>query len=366
MLNIQLYNSPNNYRQANFGQNSAKFSQGNFAMQKSGNDSFIAAKKSLKNPSFGTLFRINASGRIIDTAFLRGEKTMRAAAKFLNEIKEETSVLHYGGSTAEEALTNRIILKNPNCKVVSLDIDPEAVDLARKGIHSVIVGHNDSFLLRTDYLTEEQKEFKAAFDKMFSPTERPDFVLNNKYVNDPNNLIKSSDEHFFRLNDDAKEFVEIRDANEGNIFASTRKERVSALYARNFLNQLTGNNIKKVMMGEEKPAIPNTKILDEIASAVYKKLDDNGWFVVGNFIGEHIFLAAVSKPGNIKMNQSALYRGMDFSTQLEVENLEIFKVSPLQAALEKGNKFKPVFFDSLEGFPQIKVPTIWQKIPKNS
>jgi len=368
MLNIQSSNTQNNSNKAVFYKKSVKSSLGKFQTTKLEKDSFEPAQKSAKNPSFGTLFRITESGRKIDTAFFRGKATMKAAANLLNKMNEKISVLHYGGSIAEEAYTNRILLKNPNIKVVSLDIDPEAVALAKKGVHSIITGFGDSFLIRPDsLLTEEEIGFKAAFAKMFSPTQRPDFVLNNKFENEVIKPIRPSDEHFFKMNEEARALVEIREAQDGSIFEhnSPRGEKVGAIYARNFLNQLTGNNINNVIIGNEKPVKPNTKILQKFADSVYAKLEDNGFLVVGDFIGEHFFLAHTPKVDNIKMSKTELYRGMNFSSQLEVADYEISEVSPLRVALEKDNKFKAIFFDSLDCFPYVKVPTIWQKIPQN-
>ena len=363
MLNIQTIQILHTNKKNDFRQNQTKFST-----QKLTSDSFVSSRSASKNPSFGTLLRITQSGRINDTMFFRGVETLKAAASHLSKKIGEINVLHYAGSTGEEAFTNRIILNNPKINLISLDIDQESVDLARKGLHSICGDYSDSFLLKPEYmLTREQKGFKAEFNKIFSPIERPDFSLNNKFIFKPAEFIDRMDEHFFQVNESAKGLVDFRDASEGNILKRhpNLPKQVDAIYARNFIYQLTGNNIARVIKDNAERADLNIEILDALANEVHSGLNDNGLFVLGDYVGEHLYITDLKAADNIKMKKLRMYGDFSVLERINAMDLELSKISPLHEALLKDDKFKPIFWDSIQDYPSSKVPTVWQKIPKN-
>ena len=130
----------------------------------------IQNRQTSYSPSFGTLLRITEDGRIIDTYFARGLNTMKFATDYLNNFKRPTLSLHYAGSVGQEAITEKMMHKNPLSTVVSLDIDEEAISLGRKGLHSIIPNAPDDFLLKADAsLDKTQRDLKYKFfDRNFS------------------------------------------------------------------------------------------------------------------------------------------------------------------------------------------------------
>lgn len=315
-------------------------------------------------PSFGTLLRITEEGRIIDTYFARGLNTMKFVANHLNELNRPTTSFHFAGSIGQEAISDKMLLKNPLSEVISLDIDKEAIALGRSGIHSLIYNAPDAFIFQTDSsLTATQRQFKNKFNELFVRAQRPNFVLNNKFNMAVNNPLRGYIEHFFRLKDEYAGFIEYKDAQFGDVFEISKnfKNQADALYTRNFIYQPTGNNIKRVIQDGESVNETNIEVLDKFAQEAYSGIKDNGLLILGSCISEHFYNAAANISEKIKFKKTSIFRMLDYGEQLNSEDLEIFAKSPLEAALEKDNKFKPIFFDGVEFYPNIKVPTVWQK-----
>jgi len=349
--------------------NSKSLASDNFRESKMPADAIRARYMTSNSVAFGSLRRIGSNGPL-DTCFFRAYEAMKFGAKAIKTAHPEgATVIHLFGSTGEEAYANKMILGD-NYRVISLDNDPDAVQLARNFEHSVCNNNRyDSFVLEDNtYLTKEQKYLRSQFHKMFAPTTPPQNPLSNtklykEWLEDPEFV-----EKFFKVRESAKNSVEFRDASMGNILNIDKFEpdtKVSAIYAQNGLYYLTDNHSMEVILFGRKSNEPNLKVLDEIADKTHKRLEDDGIFVVGNSLKEHLFMAPEDLPDSetIKLCDTSLYNKF---SPARLKGLRFMKNFPLQQSLEKDGKFEPVFWDYIDEIPEISVPTVWKKVPTNN
>lgn len=336
--------------------------------------------------SFGSLFRENLNGYPLDTSFFRDVRTIKAANEALLEaFPEGTTVLDYACSSGEESLSLAMIMDYNKYKIIGLDMDPDAIKLAKKGIHSVFSGCSDSFLLDDEReLTAEESYFKKQFKRFFYETNPPVKPLNNsieKY-NSHARRIPDFRIKYFEANDYAKEAVEFRSSTDGDILNVDNFEpnkKVGAIFFRNSFYHLTGNNILETLFYGYQYNRSGQSAIDEVVDNVHSRLEPGGIFVVGRHMKEHLFLAQKDVPDEevIKYCDTSLFRNAlhnllsqrndsDYEAAVTrlfgYANIRFLKKSPLEQALKKDGRFKPIHFEPLEGMPEVKVPTVWQKI----
>lgn len=390
MSSVQAYSAYNSINKLNdkLTRHSKKDSiQQSSSLSKSNNsqvplNTFKAYHFNNKAISFGTL-RYNA-GKPIDTEFCRGLSTINAATDEVSStFPKGTTVLSCAGSNGEEAYSLAMKL-GEEYKIIGLDVDSEAIKLAKNGIHSVFSGASDSFLIEDEEkLTDEQKYLKMQFNKFFSETEAPkegnfnnsiEYIVN--YASAPDFKIK-----YFKVNDVAKDAVEFREPVEGDILNIDNFEpdkKVGAIFFRNSFYHLTSNNIDKVLCGLSSDDV-DTAVIDEIVDKVHSRLEKGGVFVVGNNIKEHMFLAPENAPDDevIKYSDTSMFKKVESNLEClkgstyyepamerldEARNVKFMKKLPLEQALEKDGRFKPIHWESVDVMPEIRVPTVWKKV----
>ena len=332
----------------------------NSSLIQSLSDRFRAKESEGKSVSFGSLRGTNNLG-CFSTDFFRGLKTSEAGAKFLiNKFPKGTNVLGVGGSSGAQQYIKALLANNPAFKFISLDINPEAIEIGKRGIHSVFNHTADEFLIRDGELTHEEQYLKSLFLKYFSPIEHQGKSFNCTKKND-------SSERFFMINDELKALVEFRKPEHSNILKIDEFELEKPIGMISFSNgtyELTGNQLGKVILLNE-PIVVDIKPLGEIADKVHLRLEKEGYLELGSCMNEFLYVAPKGVPDSETIPLSSIksfcnsYRG---NLSPEALQTRFLKKSPLVTALKKDGKFKPVFWDSVEWMPEVQVPTIWQKV----
>jgi len=315
--------------------------------------------------AFGTLKCCTAKGNILDTWFFRKLGTLKAASNHIREaFPEGTTVIHYAGSSGEEAYTNAMLFNNPNYKIISHDVDPEATQLVRKNVHSIVPKAPDGFLIQdSENLTPEQQNLQRTFKKFFTETQRPEMPLNKSFY--------YNEEKYFKAGDEINKRVEFGNVAEGNVLDVDKfrpGEKVGAVYFSNGTYFLSKNNISEVIYETSNPNAVNLDALEEMVGKVHSRLEDNGIFVLGTNAKEHLYLApeGTFNSSVTQLKDTSLYPTLSELSREHTQNLAFYNKSPLEVALEKDGKFEPIFWDSVDLFPEIKVPTVWRKIPQSS
>lgn len=315
--------------------------------------------------SFGTLKRCTVNGNILDTWFFRKLETLKAVKKHIHgAFPEGTTILHCAGSAGQEAYTDAMMLNNPMYKIISLDIDPEALELAKLNNHSIVPTAEDGFLIHNSKnLTPEQQNLQGIFKKFFKEIQKPEKPLNNRFY--------YKDEKFFKASDEINKRVEFANVDEGNVLDIDKfrpEEKVGAVYFRNGTYFLSKNNVLEVIHDTSDPNLVNIDALGKMVEKVHSRLEDNGIFVLGSNAKEHLYLAPEGTLNSsvTQLKDTSLYNNLDKYSREYIKNMAFYNKSPLETALEKDGKFAPVFWDSVDLFPEIKVATVWKKVAANN
>lgn len=317
--------------------------------------------------SFGSLTRVGANGFPLDTTFFRELDVSKFVAKYLlDKYPNGTTILKLAASNSEGAITLRMLLDSLKYRIVALDTDPDAIRLARNGIHTTFRNAEEGFLYRSNSeLNEDQKTLKNKFFEYFSETERPKEPINNSWVYrqlcaDPRVRVE---EKFFKLNDSAKDIVEIRDSDEGDILKISQFEPetdVRAIFSRNGFYHLSHNNILNLEKGLRPSRNVDLDVLNKAAEELYLRSGDDGLVSVGKYIGEHVYEAPeyLSDSKAIKLTDTSFY---DKSKMSQFSKMKFYKKSPLQTAMERDGKFEPIYWGAVERLPEMQVPLVYKK-----
>ena len=326
----------------------------------------------------GLLHIDHENGSINDSWFFRDEKTIKDSTSHIkSNFPHGTNILDYASSTGEEIISIKCFLPEQQYKLIGYDTSTDAVKLGRKGIYSVFSHWYDSYLLPhfqigkkavklDDQLQELKNKFYSVMEKVHT---EPEFLkLNNKVAFiQMRNHMPDFVEKFFTLKDEYKGIIDLRLGNIINIGKYRGEKPVGAAFFRNAAYHLCGNNITEVI--EQLGTKPNSSIssrfniLNYIAQGAHKILDDNGIFVIGNNIKDHLFLADKSlSPDEIIKFKDTPFFNPNLKSHIRKADLECAKESPLLKAFRLNN-FEPIGFSNVEfGGLKIKVPTIWKKI----
>lgn len=333
-------------------------------------DKDIFTKKIFTNsPSFTSISRFH-DGHVLDTGFFRGLKTLkRSKDEIRKQFPQGTTIIHAAGSVGQEAISNAILFENSLYKFISLDIDTDAIKLARQRIHAVFNLGFDSFLIEKEFkLSPEHKNLYRKFRKYFDEIDTPPINLNNSESYKNFSDYECFEEKFFKLKDEYKNIVEFPNASYGDILDIDKfspGEKVGAIYCRNALYHMTKNNCTEHILNGYEPNKINTDAIEQIVSKIHFKLEDNGFLILGNHAKEHLFILPKdsSNARGIKFINTSFYKQLEPYQKRKTKNLVFAAESPLEMALKLNGRFKPVFWDSIDGFPEIEMPTIWQKCP---
>ncbi len=347
--------------------------------------------------AFKSLSRIVGGNTLkpIDSFFYRDVGALNRTKQILQKFFPNGGVVLGGAcSDGEELLSLVSLIENPDkYRFLGFDVSKDPIELAKNGVYTIFTGFPDSFLIKSDRsLSEPYTELKRLFLNVFQPTTKPDFVINNSpnYTNKSNLL--GFQEEFFKVRDEFKDKIQfsqgdIKDIDQFN----TNDEPVCAVLCRNVFYHVLDNHITPVIRGETVliPQNINRQIIaNNRINKVYEKLDPNGAFILGDHPKEHFILAdEFTDPQNImKLRDLPAYQANQsifrkFLTTLEpifekfqcgkelrrVGEIKICRKSPIQIALEKDGRFKPLEYSNVvldvDWFTEKQqFATVWQKV----
>lgn len=330
-------------------------------------NTLIQPKKNLKNTAFQGL-SCQIGNHILDTAFFRGMDTMSAASKLIKkQFPRGTNVLHLAGSNGEEALTNAMLMNDSRFKILSMDINHTAYDLAKSHVHSVYSGGFDSFLLKpSSELHPKLAELKSKFERHFDPIPAPQMSFNNTLSYIKNLFGPGFEERFFKANKEGQKLVEFRHPRESNILdidSFDPKMEVGAMYVRNTFYHFSNNNVMEVVIDGAKKNDLSINNLERAIKKKYERLQRGGLLTLGSNIKEHIYIADKNTTAPVsKFCETKYYKGLTAEQKAASADITFYKISPLADLLLKNSRFRPLFFDQLDGSSDIIIPTIWQKL----
>lgn len=323
---------------------------------------------SLKQVSFGTVSKMGEFNFAIDTNFFRKLDDMLFASAFTaTRHPEGAVVVHIGDSTGEESIVSRMLLKSPIYRLIALENDRIAVRMREKGIHSVLDTHEEGFIFKDDSeLSDIQKYLKRNFYEYFEKCEAPRRVLNDSWIfkrmRKENRLAEAA---HFKINGAAKALVEYRPRKESDILKFDLFEpglQIHTAYCRNMFYHLTQNRMVLMEYGFLPKRKVDLEVLDEAAQKLHSRLkgDDNNRIVVlGDYIGEHMYIAPPNLPDSetIRLVDTSWY---DEDIMSKFQDVRFYKKSPLQQALEKDGMFKPIKWGPIDRIPKIEVPLVYK------
>lgn len=329
----------------------------------------------VKQPAFHGLLYVDAkTGMPLDSWFYRDTKTLKSA---VTEIKTTfpsgAEIWDFACSNGEETISVKSLLESPKYTVIGYDSSISALKLAKKGIYTVFSSWYDSFLLQKEKSSGDEKFLQEKFYGMMEEIQPPAFErhINNKtaYFN-IKKFYHDFQEKYFRVAPQKRKEIDIRKGDINEIKHYRSQNKVGAIFFRNALYQMTGNDLNETIEQRKhfasRPMDNKKEIIEALVNKIHAKLETGGVFVIGDHIKDHLFLA----DRNLPKNEVILFKNTPFfdignRKHISSSDVKLFKESPLKRALEKDGRFIPVGFSktSLDyGGIQIKVPTVWKKV----
>lgn len=290
-----------------------------------------------------------------DTSFYRDFYTLIKAGEILkNTFPDGADIMDFACSNGEEAISIHSLINNRNnrnYKLYCYDKNAKAIELAKKGIHTVYrPGSGDGFILNKYQNSEVYDDVVKSFNKIMEECARPNYD-----INDPDFI------RFIMAHPDFKmKYYKVRDEYKdnfnfeaGNIFKIDKLEpkKAGAVFFRNAMYIPTQNYaLDEFDSLLREKSVNKKKVINYIVDKVYDKLLPGGIFVIGENEKDHIYLADKHTSENEKL-------------YIEDYACSIYKKSPLYEALEKDGRFKPVVYSRCySALGKIEVPTVWQKV----
>lgn len=302
--------------------------------------------------------KLKASDRdndFCDTYFYRDLYTLLNAGRILNEtFPEGTDIMDFACSNGEEAISIHSLINDKNkgnYRLYCYDKSPKAIDLAKKGVHTVYrPGSGDGFILNKYQKDEVYDDVMRCFNEIMEETKRPNYDINDPdflyfIMRHPDFKIK-----YYKVRDEYKDNFKYE---RGNIFNIDKlgPKKAGAIFFRNAMYIPTNNyGIDEFDGLISEKSVNKRKVINSIVDKVYDKLLPGGIFVVGESEKEHIYLA-----DKHAKEEEKIY--------IEDYDCYIYKDMLLENALLKDGRFKPVVYSRCySAFGEIKVPTVWQKV----
>jgi len=371
-------------------------------------------------PSFSGLMRIGKDfTKPVDSAFFRDYPALMSTVNMLKEnFPDGAEILDYACSDGEEAISLYALLGDDRekYKITGIDINDDPIKLANKGVYSLFGGYLDSYLMPGAKKDPTEKELSRMFFEIMEPTDEPSEPLNNS----PEFIMtlcgakpKFRKQLFYKVKDEVKNNLEFKTGDIFKMDEEASNKKVGAILFRNaFYHLMDNHDGEELLLGDTKPfseldeeffdeekgesLYEKQAIADKIIDKVYDKLEIGGVFVLGNSINESIFLADENTPvedtirfGDTKAYQKradGLRKSIDNFfvradarfipivqtggklTMMALESLEdsadlrILKKTPMQTALERNGRFKPVYASEIQSMEGIETPTVWVKV----
>lgn len=308
---------------------------------------------------FTSLKRRGTDGKndFCDTYFYRDLYTMLNACRILNEtFPNGADIMDFACSNGEEAISIHSLINDKdkiNYNIYGYDKNPKAVELAKNGVYSVFnIETGDDFLLDKKQKNSVYEDVTRCFYEIMEETKKPDYEINDKKYIDFLNEVPDFKIKYFKIKDEYKNSFNFESADINDI-KNLKPEKAGAIFFRNAVYILTNNySLDEFQVGLTDTSANKEAIINDLVDKVYDKLLPGGIFVLGSSEKEHIFLADDYTP-------------IENTMFVDGYMTYVCKKSPLEAALEKDGRFKPVLkskvWSTLDD-KEIMVPTIWQKV----
>lgn len=295
----------------------------------------------------------------LGTAFYRDLYTLLNASKLLKDtFPKGTDIMEFAASNGEEAISIHSLINDRNkvkYKIHCYDVSDKAIKLAKSNIHSVFSETPDDFLIENMPKNVLCREVSKCFYELMEEIPEPEFEIND--INYISFRRRESDFNvkYFKVKDKYFDNFKFEKGDIRNILEIMPEKKVGAVFFRNAFYHLTNNHIFEPIYDEptlNKIWFTNKEaVIEDIVSKVYEKLLPGGIFVIGNDEKEHIYQADKYTP------REDYY--FDDSTDEYIR-----MSSPLEKALRKGGRFRPVAasrcYSSHMG--DFEVHTVWQKV----
>ncbi len=291
-----------------------------------------------------------------DTSFYRDAGTLTAAVDILEkEFPQGTDIMDFACSNGEEAISTYSLFSPENAdkyKFYCYDRYHKVISIANTGIHTIYSRcSSDNFLLK-DSASDDgiQNYLKSNFDRLMEPISKPvDFDEEETSVSRLKELFGTK-VNYFKLKDEYDDNFSFR-VGDINYIQMCEPKKAGAVFFRNAFyiptknSDLDGFDLEELFDKTDKK-----QVINNIVDKIYDKLEPGGILVLGNILKDHVYIAGDQVPASEK-------------TYLRDYCCDIYKKSPLHEALEKDNRFKPVYYTAADKpFDDVQVPTIWQKI----
>ena len=346
----------------------------------------IYGTNNTRKENFKGLLHIDEkTGNPNDSWFFRDYKTLSSATSEIREnFPEGADIWDYACSNGEETISIKSFLPENQYKVKGFDISDDPLKLAKRGVYSLFSFWHDSFLMSgfeesydkfikdTGYFApsiEERTGLRKIFLQIMEPAE---YKSEYKYINNRYSAMLKKRinprfrEEYYRLKSEFKDGIAIEYGDINHIDELPKKRPVGGIFFRNGVYQLCDNNITEVMSGYglNNLNINRGKVCEDLVDKIYRVLDENGIFVLGTHIKEHLFLANKSTPREDRMflSETPFFNPNNkhhrYCSDLCCEQ-------PLYKALLKDGRFEPIkysFARIFKGDMFVKVPVVWKKV----
>lgn len=329
----------------------------------------------IKQPVFkGLLYVDSRTGMPIDSWFYRDTKTLKSA---VTEIKTTfpsgAEIWDFACSNGEETISVKSLLEDSKYKIIGYDSSTSALMLANKGIYTVFSNWYDSFLLPNNEPEGFEKVLKNKFYQIMEetfPSEIERYINNKSTYFDIKKFYRDFIEKYFRINPERRDEIDIRRGNINLIDNYRNQDKVGAIFFRNALYQMTGNDLNETIDQKKYfahfPVNNKREIIENFVDKIHSKLETGGVFVIGDHIKDHLFLADKNLPDcEVILFKDTPFFDAGNRKHLYEANLKLFKESPLKKALEKGKRFIPIGFSKTwldYGGSKLDVATVWKKV----
>lgn len=321
--------------------------------------------------SFNGLMRIDPKTYSpLDSWFFRDYDTLKTASdEIKSSFPQGAEILDYACSNGEETISLKALLPDEKYKIIGFDTSESALKLANRGVYTVFSHWYDSFLLPNSFPKKKEAHIKDSFYYIMEETfpEAQDRLINNKKCYfEIKKALPDFIEKFFCISPEQKTSIDIRRGNINNLDKYRSNSPVGAVFFRNALYQMVGNDLNETIEQRKISSSSYDKkaIINGFVDRLYSRLERGGVFVIGDHIKDHLFLADKQTPDEeIILFKDTPFFNPEEKLHRQASFLRLFKESPLKTALEKDKRFKPIGFSKTclqTGGQKVKVATVWK------
>ena len=251
--------------------------------------------KQPKTPAFKGLLYIDPKTKMpLDSWFYRDYATLEAANYEIEKtFPNGAEIWDFACANAEETISEKTLLENPKYKLIGYDSSTSAIKLAKKGIYTVFSNWYDSFLLPDNTQDSKELYLKDKFYNIMEEIEPPETErhINNKadYFN-IKKFYHSFQEKYFQVKPQRRKEIDIRTGNINRIENYRNNDKIGAVFFRNALYQMTGNDInetidlplKEMPKGKENLNAAGLNVVKSVEDGldVYRISNDKGHTIV--------------------------------------------------------------------------------------